>query len=375
MRIIHFSDTHLGHGDYTSIDKETGLNQREADIYKVFREIIDYILESKPDLVIHAGDLFDTVRPSNKAIFEAYHQFHRLSEAKIPSVIIAGNHSTPRQRTKETIFGIFDFIPYVFPVYGGKYHKIIIGNCAVHAIPHTYSQIELQENLLRLEIDKECKYNIFMTHGTVQDISDKSWIEFKEQIIPNTVFEYGFDYIALGHFHSLQKIREMAYYCGSPERLGFNEVNQEKCFLEIDLDTKSIKKIPTQPRQMIDFQSIDCEQLNPDEIIKSVQTMIDGKTKDRIIRLKFDNISKEIYSNLDRQKIAELTKDATHVDNNFNFKNDISNGQIITSSMGSLSEEFEIFLKNQDLPDEEFDLMKSSGLDYLSKVEETDLIE
>ena len=43
--------------------------------------------------------------------------------------------------------------------------------------------------------------------------------------------------------------------------------------------------------------------------------------------------------------------------------------------MGSLSEEFEIFLKNQDLPDEEFDLMKSSGLDYLSKVEETDLIE
>ena len=73
MRIIHFSDTHLGHGDYSAIDQETGLNQREVDIYNVFREIIDYILESKPDLVIHAGDLFDMVRPSNKAISEALH--------------------------------------------------------------------------------------------------------------------------------------------------------------------------------------------------------------------------------------------------------------------------------------------------------------
>ncbi|QLH05995.1 metallophosphoesterase family protein [Nitrosopumilus ureiphilus] len=375
MRIVHFSDTHLGHGDYSSIDQETGLNQREVDIYTVFREIIDYILESKPDLVVHAGDLFDMVRPSNKAISEALQQFHRLSEAKIPSVIIAGNHSTPRQKTKETIFRIFDFIPYVFPIYGGKYSKNIIGDCAVHAIPHTYSQLELQENLFQLEMDTKCKYNIFVTHGTVQDISDNSWIEFKEQIIPNSVFEYGFDYIALGHFHSLQKIRDNAYYCGSPERLSFNEVKQEKYFLEIDLDTKSIKKVPTQTRMMIDYQSIDCEKLTPDQIIKSVQTLVDDKTKDSIIRLKFDNISRETYSNLDRQKIAELTKDAIHVDHNFNFINEISNGQTITSSMGSLSEEFETFLKKQDLSDERFDLMKNMGLDYLSKVEDKGIIE
>ncbi|WP_428325773.1 metallophosphoesterase family protein [Nitrosopumilus sp.] len=375
MRIIHFSDTHLGHSDYTAIDSETGLNQREVDIYRVFREIIDYILESKPDLVVHAGDLFDMVRPSNKAISEALQQFHRLSEAKIPSVIIAGNHSTPRQRTKETIFRIFDFIPYVFPVYGGKYSKNIIGDCAVHAIPHTYSQLELEENLSRLDIDNKCKYNIFVTHGTVQDISDNSWIEFKEQIIPNSVFEYGFDYIALGHFHSLQKIRDNAYYCGSPERLSFNEVKQEKCFLEIDLDTKSVKKIPTHTRQMIDYQNIDCKKLTPEQIIESVQTLVDEKTKDSIIRLKFDNISKETYSNLNRQKIAELMKDAIHVEHNFNFINEISDGETITSSMGSLSEEFETFLKKQDLPDEKFDLMKNMGLDYLSKVEDDEMIE
>ena len=46
MRIIHFSDTHLGHRDYNVIDSDSGLNQREVDIYKVFNEIIDYILET-----------------------------------------------------------------------------------------------------------------------------------------------------------------------------------------------------------------------------------------------------------------------------------------------------------------------------------------
>ena len=106
LKVIHFSDTHLGHGDYTAIDPESELNQREADIYKVFHEIIDYIIESKPDLVIHAGDLFDNIRPPNKAISEALEQFARLSKAGIPTVIIAGNHSTPRQRSKETIFKI-----------------------------------------------------------------------------------------------------------------------------------------------------------------------------------------------------------------------------------------------------------------------------
>lgn len=375
MRIVHFSDTHLGHSDYTELDPETGLNQREIDIYKVFREIIDYIIDTKPDLVIHAGDLFDSTRPPNKAIFEAYEQFYRLSNAKIPTVVIAGNHSTPRQRTRETIFRIFDFIPNVHPVYGGKYKKIVIGNCAVHAIPHTYSQIELQDNILKLKLDKECKYNILVTHGTLQDISDKSWIEFKEQIIPNDIFKNDFDYIALGHFHSFREIKKNAYYCGSPERFSFNEVNQEKYFLDVDLDTDEIKKIPTQTREMLDCENIDCENLTPEQIIESVQSLVEGKMEGKIVRLTFDNIPKHVYSSLERQKIRELTNNAMHVVEDYNFKSETADGQIITSSMGSLNEEFEIFLKKQNLTDDEFNVMKSLGLDYLSKVEEEVTIE
>ena len=98
MKIIHFSDTHLGFSDLDVTNSE-GVNQREADFYKAFSDVIDAILEIRPDYVIHTGDLFHRASPSNRAITFAMMQLKRLQEAKMPLVIIAGNHSTPRTST------------------------------------------------------------------------------------------------------------------------------------------------------------------------------------------------------------------------------------------------------------------------------------
>ena len=84
MKILHVADTHLGYSAYHKI-AENGINQREMDTYNAFREFIDYAIQSKPDLIIHAGDLFDSIRPSNRAIYFALSQMLRLSEAGIPT--------------------------------------------------------------------------------------------------------------------------------------------------------------------------------------------------------------------------------------------------------------------------------------------------
>lgn len=86
MSVVHFSDTHLGYSDYGRFDSLSGVNQRELDTYKAFREIVDYIVKTKPDLVIHAGDLFDSIRPSNRAISEAMEQVLTI----VPKVAWAG---------------------------------------------------------------------------------------------------------------------------------------------------------------------------------------------------------------------------------------------------------------------------------------------
>ena len=95
MKILHVSDTHLGYSAYRK-STEYGINQREQDVYNAFEQFVDYAVKTKPDLIIHAGDLFDSVRPSNRAITFALKQIIRLSKNKIPILIISGNHEQPK---------------------------------------------------------------------------------------------------------------------------------------------------------------------------------------------------------------------------------------------------------------------------------------
>jgi DNA repair exonuclease SbcCD nuclease subunit len=60
MKIIHFSDTHLG----ISIENTS----RENDFYDNFKKVIDDIIFFRPDFVIHSGDLFHYSKPGNKAL-------------------------------------------------------------------------------------------------------------------------------------------------------------------------------------------------------------------------------------------------------------------------------------------------------------------
>ncbi|MDD2356273.1 MAG: metallophosphoesterase, partial [Thiovulaceae bacterium] len=67
MNIIHFSDTHLGFNDLDVLNDEN-INQREADFYDAFSQVVKQIIEIKPDFIIHTGDLFHRSHPSNRAI-------------------------------------------------------------------------------------------------------------------------------------------------------------------------------------------------------------------------------------------------------------------------------------------------------------------
>ncbi|HRU11914.1 MAG TPA: DNA repair exonuclease, partial [Methanomassiliicoccales archaeon] len=97
MRIAHVADTHVGFTAYRRTDPETGMNQREVDVYRAFERLVDSLIAKRPDAVLHSGDLFDSVRPSNRALSVVLEQLLRLSREGIPIVLIAGNRSTPRR--------------------------------------------------------------------------------------------------------------------------------------------------------------------------------------------------------------------------------------------------------------------------------------
>src|SRR5947208_835480 len=99
MKLAHLADLHLG---FRQFDRQTpkGANQREVDVAEVCKRAVDDMLEQKPELIVVAGDLFHSVRPTNAAILYCFRQLHRLRTGLpgTPIVVIAGEHDTPRSR-------------------------------------------------------------------------------------------------------------------------------------------------------------------------------------------------------------------------------------------------------------------------------------
>jgi DNA repair exonuclease SbcCD nuclease subunit len=366
MRIVHLSDTHLGYSAYNKVEPTTGLNQRETDIYSAFNEIIEYILKTKPDLVVHSGDLFDSVRPSNRAIHEAFRQFARLSRAEIPTVIIAGNHSTPRQKVTGSIFRLFEYLEYIHPVFEGEYKTLEIGDCKVHAIPHAYNEEMFKQNFNKLKADKKFKYNILVTHATVIGVTAFAGAEFKELSIPTSVLSRDFDYIALGHIHRFIKVAENACYSGSPERLSFSEANYEKGFLEVELGSFKVKHVKTTARDMIDIKPIDCSNLDASQIMKAVESSLPPDISGKIIRLTFQDIPMHVYTSLDFKKIEELTSNALYCEKRFDKKT-AGITSLGTSQIGALAEEFSSFVRKQDMDGTYRKRIEKIGLEYLEE--------
>lgn len=370
MRFVHISDSHLGASGFSRRLSPSGFNQREEDICNSFQCAIDQIIELKPDFVLHAGDLFHTVRPTNRIINFAIRQILRVVNEGIPMVIISGNHDTPKQRTVGSVFSFFEVLsPRLHLVYRNQYELIKLDSVAIHAIPHCLDQEDFSREVAKVDIDSRQKidFNILMLHGVVAGIPEFSMGELAEQEIPSSYLEMPFDYVALGHYHRHCQVSPKAYYAGSTERLSMAELGQEKGFMEINLSTKETNFHPVPARGMIELPSISASDLNQEEILGEMQERIQADDiTDKIVRLKVRSIPEHIYNSLDFRRIGELKSRAFHFDLRFEKKEEEAREQAATTSIGKLNVEFEQFLKEIAVENLKKDRLLELGLRYLS---------
>ena len=102
MRILHFSDLHIGVENYGQTDPETGLSTRLADFLSSLDEVVDYALTEDVDLVLLAGDAYKGRDPSQTHQREFAKRLARLSEAAIPTFLLVGNHDLPNAVSRAT---------------------------------------------------------------------------------------------------------------------------------------------------------------------------------------------------------------------------------------------------------------------------------
>lgn len=385
MKFIHISDTHLGATTLGRKFSPSGANQREEDICHVFAYAIDRILELKPDFVLHCGDLFHSVRPSNRIIDFALRQFIKLSQANIPTVVISGNHDSPKQRGIGSIYSILDVFPHIYPVYRGRYEtkelhlaqtkehgpEIVL----IHCIPHCLTDELFQEELKRVKISENTA-NVLMLHGVVSGIPEFSMGEFAEQMIPDSYFGLAFDYVALGHYHKYTPVQEKVFYAGSTERISFNEIGQEKGFLEVNLSKSSaatskieVKFHPVPARQMIDLPGLDAFGLDQTQLEARLEKIFDlPELEEKIIRMRITNLPQHIYQLLPFRKINQWKNKAFFCDLRFELKEESGAVSSETTSIGRLNQELLEYLNSIVVEGLDKKKLSEMGLSYMNQV-------
>jgi DNA repair exonuclease SbcCD nuclease subunit len=377
MKVLHLADTHLGYSAYNKLDSETGINLRELDIYNSFKGFVDYALSHKPDLILHAGDLFDSVRPSNRAIAVCLEQLIRLSDAKIPVVMISGNHSTPRLRETGSVFRLLSHLKHIHTVYKGKYERVTVPelpDVCIHALPHAGTEQILKENLEAFKPAEKFKINIGMLHGAVVGVREFRSAEFNEELIPSGYLRPGFDYIALGHYHEFVEVEPNAYYAGSTERFSFNEVmHKNKGFIELELENgkRTINFISLQARPMVDIIPIDCSEIHSGDLSEIIiKKLEEVEPAGKILRLKLNNLPTGVFHTLDFSRIRKISREAVHYEQINNLRHDELIYQQGTSpKINKLSTEFMEFMKGFPVENIDKERLEKLGLDYISKEE------
>lgn len=251
MRILHTSDWHLG--------KRLFKLDRSQEHEQFLNWLIGTLVEEKIDLLLIAGDIFDTPTPPHQALEVFYNFLHRVSvETKTETMIIAGNHDSGLLLEAPSKI----LAPHRVKVWGKlsenpEDHWLKIGNIDLCAIPffRSYELLPQGEGdalaaLKKYLIKDKTVPQVLMLHhlaGVFEAAGSEQVISLSGvDSIPSDVLKT-FDYVALGHIHKPQKIGPQSYYSGSPIPLRFSETAKKSVVIIDEKDgtlTSQIKEIP-----------------------------------------------------------------------------------------------------------------------------------
>ncbi len=341
MLIAHVADLHLGFRAYHRVTAR-GVNAREADVASALQQVVEKIVRLGPDLVLVAGDVFHTVRPSNSAIADAFRLFASLTARLpgVPVVMIAGNHDSPRSSDTGNILSLFREISGMVVVTDDAETVRLEGlEASVLCLPHNAlarrwnAQAAITpagepepdsspaERIL-LEPDPAAKHNVLMLHGTVSGRAAEGKMRYVSEYggvaVADTAVGPGrWDYVALGHYHLATELAPNMWYAGGTERTSTNIWMEDgpKGFLSFDTDLGAAAFHPVETRPVIDLPRLQARGLSAAEVDEAVRAEVEaipGGLEGKIVRLVVADVPRQVVRELDHKRIREYKSEALH---------------------------------------------------------------
>lgn len=381
MKIFHTSDWHIG-----KLLHKQNLIEEQRDVIIKFLKEVD---KKKPEVIIIAGDIYDTTIPRVEAIELLNFAIEEIISKNIKLIIISGNHdSSDRLSFGKEMFkknglyivtdceyienpiiledenGSINFYPYPFLTVARG--RNILKDDKIDSFNSLAKKL-IEESKRKMNTEER---NIAIYHGFV--IKDNNKLETIESdserplsiggtdFIDSKLFSI-FDYVALGHLHGPQKVdKENMRYSGSLMKYSFSEEKQKKGYYEIDIQAKGEIEIvfnEIKPKREVKIIEGDFEKLLKNEYSDDY-IMVRLHVKDEIYEPK-ERLSK-IYPNILHMEIIK--------EKNLNRKINIDiREKLKKKDIFGLFEDFYEEVTERELTEEKKDILKKVFKDIESE--------
>ena len=258
MRILHTSDWHIGrsfHG-HSTLDALRG----------VLETLAAQVREHSVDVVIVAGDVFDSAAPAAACYGVLSDALRGISDAGATVIVTSGNHDSAARLgfqsglLRDGIHVITDPLTVGTPVSiddeHGPVHFYGLPFLEPALIRHLWPDTELRSQhqalahamgLVRDDLVERGGRSVAISHCFAAGVEPTPGLERDIQqggvdLVPLSVFE-GPDYVALGHIHGRQRLSERVRYAGAPLHYSFGEADKPRGSWIVDLDAVGLAAV------------------------------------------------------------------------------------------------------------------------------------
>ncbi|MDF2047178.1 exonuclease SbcCD subunit D [Microbacterium sp. Kw_RZR3] len=258
MRILHTSDWHIGrsfHG-HSTLDALSG----------VLDALVAQVREHEVDLVIVAGDVFDSATPAAACYPLLSRTLGALADAGARVVVTSGNHDSAARLgfqsalLRPEISVVTDPLSVGVPVTVHDEH----GPVHVYGIPylepaivrHAWEGVELRSqaqtmqhalDLVRADLAERGGRSVVAAHCFAAGVESTPGVEREIRqggldVVPLPAFD-GPDYVALGHIHGRQQLSDHVRYAGAPLHYSFGEAGKPRGSWLVELDAEGLSSV------------------------------------------------------------------------------------------------------------------------------------
>jgi exonuclease SbcD len=267
--------------------------ERRRDHLRCFEEAIEHAKANRPDLLLLAGDVFDTVRPGNLVRARVMEDLKAVHDLGVRILAVSGDHDTPKVAEEGSsplaVYGNSGYVHFFQDPTAFSVRKFQIEglNVEVGGLSRNPMWGSSDDPLVKVPVRFDGDVNILLTHYPVEGFVGYSR---EDPVIKLGSVPSNCQLVCVGHFHSYQTKElqhTMIIYPGSTERASFQEENEEKGFAWIELSREGVVsrehiKTSARPFKTIDTYFPD----DPAPMHRLKQVLDESQNREAAVRLR-----------------------------------------------------------------------------------------